>query len=108
MLLVWARISHNARELFWRCRQSITHPSWHSRLHREGSARGALSAASNTAGAAAKSAETPTASGNNDRASVFIVEVVGYGGGENGGQDSNSSSGNGQGTKSDDQERKQP
>lgn len=69
---------------------------------------GALSAASNTAGAAAKSAEPPTASGNNDRASVFIVEVVGYGGSDNGGQDSNSSSGNGQGTKSDDQERKQP
>lgn len=69
---------------------------------------GALSAASNTAGAAAKSAEPPTAGGNNDRASVFIVEVVGYGGSDNGGQDSNSSSGNGQGTKSDDQERKQP
>lgn len=67
---------------------------------------GALSAASNTAGAAAKSAEPPTASGNNDRASVFIVEVVGYGGGENGGQDFNSSSGNGQGTESDDEERK--
>lgn len=66
---------------------------------------GALSAASNTAGAAAKSAEPPTASGNNDRASVFIVEVVGYGGSDNGGQDS---SGNGQGTKPDDQERKQP
>ncbi|WFU84465.1 filamentous hemagglutinin family protein [Bradyrhizobium sp. CIAT3101] len=43
---------------------------------------GALSAASNTAGAAAKSAETPTASGGGDRASVFIVEVVGYGGGD--------------------------
>lgn len=72
---------------------------------------GALSAASNTAGAAAKSAEPPTAGGNNDRASVFIVEVVGYGGDNNGGQDSNSS-GNGQGSKSDsksdDQERKQP
>lgn len=72
---------------------------------------GALSAASNTAGAAAKSAEPPTAGGNNDRASVFIVEVVGYGGADNGGQDSNSS-GNGQGSKSDsksdDQERKQP
>lgn len=66
---------------------------------------GALSAASNTAGAAAKSAEPPTASGNNDRASVFIVEVVGYGGSDNGGQDT---SGNGQGTKPDDQERKQP
>jgi filamentous hemagglutinin family protein len=69
---------------------------------------GALSSASNTAGAAAKSAEPPTAAGNNDRASVFIVEVVGYGGGDNGGQDSNPSSSNGQGTKSDDQERKQP
>lgn len=72
---------------------------------------GALSAASNTAGAAAKSAEPPTAGGNNDRASVFIVEVVGYGGDNNGGQDSNSS-GNGQGSKSDsksdDRERKQP
>lgn len=72
---------------------------------------GALSAASNTAGAAAKSAEPPTAGGNNDRASVFIVEVVGYGGDNNGGQDSNSP-GNGQGSKSDsksdDQERKQP
>ncbi|WP_426426237.1 filamentous haemagglutinin family protein [Bradyrhizobium genosp. A] len=44
---------------------------------------GALSAASNAAGAAAKSAETPTASGGgSDRASVFIVEVVGYGGGD--------------------------
>ncbi|WP_145928114.1 filamentous haemagglutinin family protein [Bradyrhizobium neotropicale] len=69
---------------------------------------GALSAASNTAGAAAKSAEPPTAAGNNDRASVFIVEVVGYGGGDTGGQDSNPSSSSGQGTKSDDQERKQP
>ncbi|QQO17699.1 filamentous hemagglutinin family protein [Bradyrhizobium diazoefficiens] len=72
---------------------------------------GALSAASNTAGAAAKSAEPPTAGGNNDRASVFIVEVVGYGGGDSGGRDSGSS-GNGQGSKSDsksdDQERKQP
>ena len=43
---------------------------------------GALSAASNTAGAATKSAETPTSGGQSDRASVFIVEVVGYGGGE--------------------------
>lgn len=44
---------------------------------------GALSAASNAAGAAAKSAETPTGSGGGtDRASVFIVEVVGYGGGD--------------------------
>jgi filamentous hemagglutinin family protein len=43
---------------------------------------GALNAASSTAGAAAKSADSPTASGRTDRASVFIVEVVGYGGGE--------------------------
>jgi hypothetical protein len=43
---------------------------------------GALTAGSNTAGAAARSSDTPTASGNRDRASVFIVEVVGYGGGD--------------------------
>jgi hypothetical protein len=44
---------------------------------------GALNAASGAAGAAAKSAETPTGSGGGtDRASVFIVEVVGYGGGD--------------------------
>jgi hypothetical protein len=42
----------------------------------------ALTAGSNTAGAAAKSADAPTASGNRDRASVFLVEVVGYGGGD--------------------------
>jgi hypothetical protein len=42
----------------------------------------ALAAGSNTAGAAAKSADAPTASGNRDRASVFLVEVVGYGGGD--------------------------
>jgi hypothetical protein len=44
---------------------------------------GALTAGSNTAGAASKSADAPTAAGGNgDRASVFIVEVVGYGGGD--------------------------
>jgi hypothetical protein len=43
---------------------------------------GALTSGSNTAGAAAKSADTPTAGGNRDQASVFIVEVVGYGGGD--------------------------
>lgn len=44
---------------------------------------GALTAGSNTAGAAAKSADTPTAGGGNQGgASVFIVEVVGYGGGD--------------------------
>jgi filamentous hemagglutinin family protein len=44
---------------------------------------GALTSASNTAGAAAKPAETPTTSGGNrDQASIFIVEVVSYGGGD--------------------------
>ncbi|MES2194871.1 MAG: filamentous hemagglutinin family protein [Pseudomonadota bacterium] len=43
---------------------------------------GALTSGSNTAGAAAKTGDTPTASGNRDRASVFMVEVIGYGGGD--------------------------
>jgi hypothetical protein len=43
---------------------------------------GALTAGSNTAGAAAKTAETPTAGGNSKPASIFIVEVIGYGGGD--------------------------
>jgi filamentous hemagglutinin family protein len=43
---------------------------------------GALTSGSNTAGAASKSSDPPTASGTQQRASVFIVEVVGYGGGE--------------------------
>lgn len=43
---------------------------------------GALTSGTNTAGAASKSADTPTAGGGNqDRASLFIVEVIGYGGG---------------------------
>jgi hypothetical protein len=43
---------------------------------------GALTAASGTAGAAAKAAELPTGSaGNGDQPSVFVVEVIGYGGG---------------------------
>ncbi|MFK4655704.1 filamentous hemagglutinin family protein [Bradyrhizobium japonicum] len=46
---------------------------------------GALTAGSNTAGAAAKSAETPTATGARRQGSIFIVEVIGYGGGD--GQD---------------------
>ncbi|HEV2156685.1 filamentous haemagglutinin family protein [Bradyrhizobium sp.] len=41
---------------------------------------GALTAGSNTAGAAAKTAETPTASGARRPASIWIVEVIGYGG----------------------------
>ncbi|MFD2183682.1 filamentous haemagglutinin family protein [Rhodoplanes azumiensis] len=43
---------------------------------------GGLTAASNAAGAAAKPAETPTAGGRGDQASVFVVQVVGYGGGD--------------------------
>ncbi|MFB9261985.1 filamentous hemagglutinin family protein [Bradyrhizobium erythrophlei] len=43
---------------------------------------GALTAGSNTAGAAAKTADAPTAAGNSKPASIFIVEVIGYGGGE--------------------------
>lgn len=46
---------------------------------------GALTAGSNTAGAAAKTADTPTAGGASKPASIFIVEVIGYGGGD--GQD---------------------
>jgi len=42
----------------------------------------ALTSGTNTAGASTKSAETPTGSGNRDQASVFIVEVIGYGGGD--------------------------
>jgi hypothetical protein len=41
-----------------------------------------LSTTGNSAAAATKSAETPTAGGNQDRASVFMVEVIGYGGGD--------------------------
>lgn len=47
---------------------------------------GALTAGSNTAGAAAKTAETPTAGGNSKPASIFIVEVIGYGGGDGQGE----------------------
>jgi hypothetical protein len=43
---------------------------------------GALTSASNTAGAATKSADTPTSSGNSKPATIWIVEVVGYGGGD--------------------------
>ncbi|HWM46427.1 MAG TPA: filamentous hemagglutinin family protein [Xanthobacteraceae bacterium] len=44
---------------------------------------GSLSSASNAAGAATKSAETPTGSvPSGGGASIFIVEVVGYGGGD--------------------------
>ena len=43
---------------------------------------GALASGSNVAGASTKSADAPTASGNRDQASIFIVEVVGYGGGD--------------------------
>jgi filamentous hemagglutinin family protein len=43
---------------------------------------GALTSGSNTAGASTKSAEAPTAAGGRDQASIFIVEVIGYGGGD--------------------------
>ncbi|MGJ4996983.1 filamentous hemagglutinin family protein [Bradyrhizobium sp. HKCCYLS3077] len=43
----------------------------------------AQTSASNTGAAAGKSAEPATASGNREQASVFVVEVVGYGGGGN-------------------------
>jgi hypothetical protein len=43
---------------------------------------GALTAASNTAGASQAAVAAPTSSGNNERPSIIIVEVLGYGGGE--------------------------
>jgi hypothetical protein len=44
---------------------------------------GALTTASSAAGAASKAVETPTGSvGNTDQASIFIVEVTSYGGGD--------------------------
>ncbi|MGX1321701.1 filamentous hemagglutinin family protein [Bradyrhizobium sp. USDA 377] len=57
---------------------------------------GALTAGSNAAGAAAKSADAPTASGNSKPASIFIVEVIGYGGdGQGNSSDDKQSSGDG-------------
>jgi filamentous hemagglutinin family protein len=41
-----------------------------------------LATTGNSAAAATKSSDAPTAGGNQDRASIFIVEVVGYGGGD--------------------------
>nr|WP_281414097.1 filamentous haemagglutinin family protein [Rhodoblastus sphagnicola] len=46
---------------------------------------GALTAANNAAGAAAKTAEAPAQPNNSDRPSVIIVEVIGYGGGDDNG-----------------------
>ncbi|MCP4618176.1 MAG: filamentous hemagglutinin N-terminal domain-containing protein [Bradyrhizobium sp.] len=46
---------------------------------------GAITSAANTAGSQSKPGDTATASGNRDQASVFIVEVIGYGGGDGGG-----------------------
>jgi hypothetical protein len=46
---------------------------------------GALTASNNTAGAAAKTAETPRQSGAGDQASIIIVEFLGFGGGNDDG-----------------------
>ena len=43
---------------------------------------GALTTASNAAGAAAKSAEAPTQSQNADQPSIIMVEILGFGGGD--------------------------
>jgi hypothetical protein len=56
---------------------------------------GALTAGSNAAGAAAKSADAPTASGNSKPASIFIVEVIGYGGDDKGDSSDDKQSGDG-------------
>jgi hypothetical protein len=66
---------------------------------------GALTQGSNTAGAAAKSADTPTAAGNRDLASVFIVEVIGYGGGDGQSQPSSDTEPQQPGTESSDQRK---
>ncbi|RXT36471.1 hypothetical protein B5V03_32950 [Bradyrhizobium betae] len=58
---------------------------------------GALTAGSNAAGAAAKSADAPTASGNSKPASIFIVEVIGYGGGDGQGDSSDDKQSSGDG-----------
>jgi len=58
---------------------------------------GALTAGSNAAGAAAKSADAPTASGNSKPASIFIVEVIGYGGGDGQGDSSDDKPSSGDG-----------
>ena len=55
---------------------------------------GGITAAANSAGGQSKVGETPTAAGNRDSASIFLVEVIGYGGGD-GGSNAGGAVGNG-------------
>lgn len=65
---------------------------------------GALTAGSNATAASTRSAEPATANGNREQASIFIVEVVGYGGGDSGQGTSSDTPANG-GDKSSDQKK---
>ena len=65
---------------------------------------GALTSASNTAGAAAKTSETPNAAKNNDQPSIIIVEFLGFVGGET---DDNKKSRGEEGRRREDDRRRQ-
>lgn len=65
---------------------------------------GALTAGNNAATASTRSAEPATANGNREQASIFIVEVVGYGGGDSSQGTSSDTTANG-GDKSSDQKK---